>query len=89
MSRPRAVVPHIGPRYQLRRYTPAATGLLGIVAAVVGADVWGARTDRPTISATVADCLDHQVAAPIVVGILAGLGWHLSIDPIIRKLARR
>ena len=70
------------------RYVPAATGIAGIVAVVVGADVWGARTGRPTISAAVADCLDHQVAAPVAVGVLAGLGWHLLVDPIVRRIGR-
>ncbi len=70
----------------MTRYLPAAAGVAGIVAVTVGADVWAARTRRPTISAAVADCLDHPVAAPVAVGILAGLGWHLVADPIIRRI---
>lgn len=70
------------------RYVPAAAGVAGIVAMVVGADVWAARSGRPTISAATADCLEHPVAAPVVVGVLAGLGWHLLADPIVRRLRR-
>lgn len=84
MTGPRPLRP---PRPVARcRYLPAAAGVAGIVATVVGADVWAARTRRPTISAAVADCLDHQVLAPVVVGVLAGLGWHLAIDPIVRRV---
>lgn len=72
----------------MNRYLPAGLGVAGIVAVVVGADVWAARTRRPTISAAVADCLDHQVLAPAVVGVLAGLGYHLLADPIVKRITR-
>ena len=68
------------------RRLPAVAGIGGIVAVTVAADVWAAKTRRPTISATVADLLDHQVAGPLVVGVMAGLGWHLIADPILRSM---
>lgn len=68
------------------RLTPALVGIGGIVASVVVADVVAARTDRPTISRFVAELLEHPVAAPLTIGALAGLGWHLAVDPIIRRL---
>ena len=68
------------------KHAPACCGIAAIVAAVVVADVWASRTQRPTISADVASLLDHQVGGPVVVGVLAGLGWHLAVDPIIRQL---
>jgi hypothetical protein len=68
------------------RWVPAAAGLTGVVASVVAADVIAARTDRPTISAAVARTLEHPVGAPLVIGALAALGWHLAADPIIRRL---
>lgn len=72
----------------MNRYTPAVAGIGGIVVVVVGADVWAARTHRPTISATVAGLLDHQVGGPVVIGALAAVGWHLAADPVIRRLAQ-
>ena len=65
---------------------PACCGMAGIVAVVVAADVWASKTKRPTISATIADLLDHPVGGPVAVGGLVGLGWHLLADPIIRQL---
>ena len=69
-----------------RYYLPAAAGLAGIAAAAVAADVWAARTHRPTVSATVAELLEHPVGGPAVVGGLAALGWHLVADPVIARL---
>jgi hypothetical protein len=65
---------------------PACAGIAGLCAVTVAADVWAAKTQRPTISATVADLLDHQIAGPLVVGVLSGLGWHLIADPILRSM---
>lgn len=78
-----------GARAAVHRYAPAITGIAGIVASVVAADIYGPRTGRPTISATGDEALDHPVAGPVYVGVLAALGWHLLADPIIRKLRRR
>lgn len=70
------------------KHAPAAAGIAGIVASAVIGDVWAIRTGRPTISATVATSLEHSVAAPIVIGTAAGLGWHLLGDPIVRWIIR-
>ena len=64
---------------------PAVAGLAGIVASAVAADVWAAKTARPTVSAFVAELLEHPVGGPVVIGGLAALGWHLAVDPIIRR----
>ena len=72
----------------MNRWTPAASGVAGIAVVVIGADVWAARTHRPTISAAVAEALEHPLGAPVVIGVLAGAGWHLAIDPVIRRLAQ-
>lgn len=72
----------------MNRWVPAVAGVAGIVGSVVGADVWASRTGRPTISAATARTLEHPVLAPITVGVLAGLGWHLVADPIIRRIAQ-
>lgn len=72
----------------MTRWVPATAGLAGIVVSAVVADVVAARSGRPTVSALVAELLDHPVGAPLVVGGLAGLGWHLTVDPIIRRLER-
>lgn len=73
----------------MNRWIPAVAGLAGIASAVVGADVWAVRTDRPTISAAVAVALDHPVGGVLITGGIAGLGWHLIADPTIRRLASR
>lgn len=78
------VYPHPLGRWQ--RLTPAAAGIAGIVGATVFADVWASHTQRPTISAFVGELLEHPVAAPLVIGGLGAAGWHLAIDPIIRRL---
>lgn len=70
----------------MSRWVPAALGIAGVVASVVAADVWAAVTDRPTISRSIATTLEHPVGAPLVIGGLAALGWHLAVDPIIRRL---
>ena len=72
----------------MNRWVPAAVGVAGVAASVVAADVWAARTHRPTISSAVAATLEHPVLAPFTVGALAGLGWHLVADPIIRRIAQ-
>lgn len=72
----------------MNRYLPAGIGMAGIVASAVAADVWAATTRRPTISAAIATCLEHPVGGPVVVGGLAALGWHLAVDPIVRRLER-
>lgn len=72
----------------MNRWGPAVAGLAGVVVSVVGADVWAIRTRRPTISATVATTLEHPVLAPLTIGALAGLGWHLVVDPIICRIAQ-
>lgn len=69
-----------------RDLMPASVGLVGMVAVVVAADVWAVRTHRPTISRAVSAALEQPVLAPLAVGALAGLGWHLLCDPIIRRL---
>ena len=70
----------------MNRWAPAATGLAGIAVTVVVVDVHAARTGRPTISAAVAHTLEHPVAAPLTVGALCALAWHLIADPIIRRI---
>jgi hypothetical protein len=70
------------------RHLPAVAGLAGVVASVVVADVVAVRTDRPTISAAIGRALEHPVGGVAVVGVLAGLGWHLCIDPVVRRLER-
>lgn len=70
----------------MNRWAPATAGLTGVVACVVAADVTAARTDRPTVSAAVAALLEHPLGAPLTIGVLAALGWHLTADPIIRRL---
>lgn len=70
----------------MTRWLPATLGLTGVVASVVAADVAAARTDRPTVSAAVAALLEHPIGAPLTIGVLAALGWHLTADPIIRRL---
>lgn len=72
----------------MNRWVPAAVGLAGVVASVVAADVWAIRTRRPTISSAVAATLEHPVLAPFTFGALAGLGWHLVADPIIRRICQ-
>lgn len=72
----------------MNRWTPAVAGLGAVVGAVVAADVWAARTGRPTISAAVAASLEHPIGAPFTFGVLAGLGWHLVADPIIRRISQ-
>lgn len=57
-----------------------------MTAAVVAADVWAVQTERPTISATVADALDHDWLGPVTFGVLAGLGWHLIAAPILERM---
>lgn len=74
------------PPARWRRYAPAVGGIAGIVGATVFADLWASHTERPTISAFVAELLDHQIGGPVVIGGLAALGWHLAADPIIRRL---
>ena len=73
----------------MNRWAPAVAGLAGIAGSAVAADVWAVKTSRPTISAAVAESLDHPVGGVLVVGGLAGLGWHLGVDPIVRRLAVR
>lgn len=70
----------------MNRWTPAVAGMAGVVVSVVTADIIAARTRQPTISAAIARTLEHPVGAPLVVGVLAGLGWHLTVDPIIRRI---
>lgn len=72
----------------MNRWGPAVAGLTGVVVSVVGADVWAIRTRRPTISSAVATTLEHPVLAPFTFGALAGLGWHLVADPIIRRICQ-
>lgn len=72
----------------MNRWVPAVAGLAGIAASVVGADVWAVRTRRPTISSAIATTLEHPLAGPATIGILAGFGWHLVVDPIIRRIIR-
>ena len=70
------------------RYLPAACGAAAVTAAVIGADVWASRTNRPTISAVVAEISRHPIGGPVVAGVIAGLVHHLAIDPVIRRLER-
>lgn len=72
----------------MNRWVPAVAGLAGIAASVVGADVWAVRTRRPTISSAIATTLEHPLAGPATIGVLAGFGWHLVVDPIIRRIIR-
>jgi hypothetical protein len=63
-------------------------GLVAFTGSVVAADVWAVHTDRPTISATVADALDHDWLGPVAFGVLAGLGWHLVVCPVLDRLSQ-
>lgn len=72
----------------MNRWAPAVAGICGVLVSVVAADVVAAQTDRPTVSAAVARTLEHPVGAPFVIGALAALGWHLAVDPIVRRLER-
>jgi hypothetical protein len=65
------------------RRTPAVAGLAGILGSAVLADVWASKTDRPTISAFVAEMVEHPVAGPLVIGAMSGLAWHLVADPVL------
>jgi hypothetical protein len=65
------------------RLTPAVAGMAGILASAVVADVWAAQTGRPTISAFVAEMVEHPIAGPVTVGVLTALGWHLIADPVL------
>lgn len=71
-----------------RRLVPAVAGLVGIGTWVVVCDVWAVRSrpQRPTISAFVAELLDHSVGGPVVIGGLSAAGWHLAVEPVISKL---
>lgn len=73
----------------MNRWVPAVAGIAGITASAVAADVWAARTDRPTVSAAVGAALNHPVGGVVVAGGIAGLAWHLICDPTIRRLATR
>jgi uncharacterized membrane protein len=64
------------------------SGIVALVAVAVVADVWAARTQRPTISAFVAEVSRHPIGGPIVSAVMAGLVHHLAIDPVIRRLER-
>lgn len=72
-----------------RDYAPAGVGIAGLVAVAVAVDLWAIRTGRPTISRATAAALEHPVLAPLTVGVLSGLAWHLAADPIIRRLESR
>ncbi len=72
----------------VNRWVPAAAGVAGVALSVVAADVWAVHTRRPTISSAVAATLEHPVLAPFTFGALAGLGWHLVADPIIRRICQ-
>lgn len=87
MPKPAQGWPLIRDRRLTGTFVPACAGITGLVAVTVAADVWAAKTRRPTISAAVASLLDHQVGGPVVVGVMAALGWHLACDPIIRQLS--
>jgi hypothetical protein len=63
------------------RRLPAVAGLVGITVSAVAADVWA------TVSAFVAELLEHPVGGCVVVGGLAALGWHLAADPIVKRLS--
>lgn len=69
-----------------RARVPAACGICGLVAVTVAADVWAVYTDRPTISASVSEALDHDWLGPVTFGVLAGLGWHLIAAPVLGRL---
>ena len=73
---------------RLDYHAPALAGIAGLIAATVVADVWAARSRRPTIAAFIADVSSHPVGGPIVAGVIAGLVHHLAIDPVIRRLER-
>ncbi len=72
----------------MNRWIPAVAGVAGVALSVVAADVWAVHTRRPTISSAVAATLEHPVLAPLTIGALAGLGWHLVVDPIICRIAQ-
>ncbi len=72
----------------MSKWTPAAVGVAGIAVSTIAADVWAVQTKRPTVSSAIATALDHQIAGPVAIGVIGALGWHLVVDPIIRKLVR-
>lgn len=78
------VYPHPVPTW--RRYAPAVAGVTGIAASVVVADVVAIHTDRPTISAAVADCLRNPWLGAVAFGLGAALGWHLYVAPILDRI---
>ena len=71
------------------RYLPAAAGAAGIAASVVVADVVAIRTDRPTISAAVADCLRNPWTGAVAFGVGATLAWHLFVAPVLDRIDGR
>lgn len=68
------------------KWLPATLGVAGVVTSVVAADIAASATGRPTISRAIATALEHPAGGPFVIGELAALGWHLAVDPIIRRL---
>lgn len=65
---------------------PAVAGIAGITASAVVADLWAIRTGRPTISALIGDQFGRDPHAALTFGVLASIGWHLVVHPIIRSL---
>ena len=63
-------------------------GIAGLVGVAIAADVWAVRTNRPTISASVSEALDHDWLGPVAFGVLAGLGWHLVVCPVLDRLSQ-
>jgi hypothetical protein len=68
------------------RYGPAAAGVAGIAASVVVADVVAIRTDKPTISAAVGEAFKGPWTGALTFGVLATLGWHLVVAPILDRI---
>lgn len=69
-----------------RRYVPAVAGVAGIAGSVIVADVVAIRSDRPTISAAVAEAFKGPWTGALTFGVLATLGWHLCVVPILDRI---
>lgn len=71
------------------RYGPAVAGVVGIATSVIVADVVAIRTQRPTISAAVGDCLRNPWLGAVTFGVGATLAWHLFVAPILDRIDGR
>lgn len=68
------------------RYVPAVAGVAGIAGSVIVADVVAIRSDKPTISAAVAEAFRGPWTGALTFGGLCVLGWHLVVVPILDRI---